>query len=98
MRRRPKLDSNQQAVVAALEAAGCVVQSLAALGGGVPDLLVSKHGQTILVEVKDGAKSASRRALTQEQLNWFDRWERLGGCPIHIVLDIDAALDIAANL
>lgn len=98
MRYRPKLDRNQTEIKAALESAGCVVQSLAALGGGVPDLLVCKHGRAVLLEIKDGAKPPSRRELTAEQSAWFQRWFLRGGCPIRVVIDIEGALDIAAKL
>jgi hypothetical protein len=54
------------------------VQSLASLGGGVADLLVSATlygGQFfVLLEVKDGDKSPSRRVLTQDQIAWHKRF------------------------
>ena len=74
MRRAAKIDSNQTAVVKALRAAGATVQSLAAVGAGVPDLLVGFQGKTILIEVKDGAKVPSERRLTPDQLVWHSRW------------------------
>jgi len=47
-----KVDGNQAEIVDALEKFGWTVISLARLGGGVPDLLIAKHGRTALVEVK----------------------------------------------
>ena len=73
MRRAAKIDANQTAVVSALRAAGATVQSLAAVGAGVPDLLVGFQGKTILIEVKDGAKVPSERRLTPDQLVWHGR-------------------------
>ena len=77
-----KVDRNQKAIIDALEAAGCTVQSLHTVGGGCPDLLVGVHRRMWLVEVKaeeaprsfkDGAKSneAQTRARQKE---WADRW------------------------
>ena len=40
MRRRPRLDATQHAIVEALQTAGYSVVSIASLGGGAPDLLV----------------------------------------------------------
>jgi Holliday junction resolvase len=89
MRRAAKIDANQDQVVEALRAAGAVVQSLAAVGQGVPDLLVGFQGKTLLMEVKDGRKPPSARRLTEDQLKWHGAW--LGG-PVAIVDGPDAAL------
>lgn len=76
MRRAARVDSNHAAVVGALRACGCEVESLAALGGGVADLLVWHRStrRLILIEVKDGARSPSKRRLTVDQVRWHDRW------------------------
>lgn len=73
MRRAAKVDANHAAVVSALEEAGAQVTSLAAVGNGVPDLLVSFDGAWILMECKDGSKSPSRRQLTKLQKWWQSR-------------------------
>ena len=65
--RRPKIhriDDNQEGIVAALREAGATVQSTAAVGSGCPDLIVGYEGRNFLLEVKDGEKPPSRRALT----------------------------------
>lgn len=74
MRRVARVDDNHADVVSALRRAGCSVQSLASLGRGVPDLLVGVAGQNWLFEVKDGAKSPSRRALTDDEAAWHETW------------------------
>jgi hypothetical protein len=74
MRRAAKIDSNQIQVVSALRASGATVQSLAAVGKGVPDLLVGYMGKTLLMEVKDGRKPPSAQRLTEEQLEWHVAW------------------------
>jgi Holliday junction resolvase len=72
MRRAARVDDNQAEIVAALRKCGCTVQSLAALGSGVPDLLVGRGGTNYLLEVKDGSKSA--RELTPDELRWLHAW------------------------
>ena len=91
MRRAAKIDSNQTAVVSALRAAGATVQSLAAVGFGVPDLLIGFRGQTLLVEVKDGAKAPSARRLTPDQLEWHGKWQ---GGSLAVVDGPEAALRV----
>ena len=74
MRKAARIDANQTAVVSALRAAGATVQSLAAVGDGVPDLLVGFRSATILMEVKDAAQPPSKRRLTPDQRNWHGKW------------------------
>jgi Holliday junction resolvase len=87
--RAAKIDANHTQVVQALRAAGATVQSLAAVGKGVPDLLVGFQGKTILLEVKDGRKPPSERRLTEAQLEWHGAWR---GGPLAVVDGPDAAL------
>ena len=74
MRRAARTDANQAAIVRALESLGCTVQSLAAVGGGVPDLLIGWRGLNLLLEVKDGGKPPSERKLTPDQVRWHRDW------------------------
>ena len=89
MRQAAKIDANQTAIVAALRAIGCTVVSLAAVGRGVPDLLVGNAGHTFLLECKDGAKPPSARRLTEDQLTWHGNWR---GGPLAVVCDIESAI------
>lgn len=89
MRRAARVDANQDAVVCALRAAGAVVYSLAAVGDGIPDLLVAFKGQTLLMEVKDGSKVKSKQKLKPAQVEFFRTW--IGG-PLSLVDGPDAAL------
>ena len=88
MRRAAKIDSNQIQVVSALRAAGASVQSLAAVGKGVPDLLVSIRGVNLLMEIKDGNKPKSAQKLTDDQLKWHGAWQG----PVCVVDGPEAAL------
>ena len=90
MRRSARLDRNHPAIVNALKDVGASVQSLASLGGGVPDLLVYFMGKMYLVEVKDSAKPPSKRQLTPDQVEWHRRW----GGPVHIVETIEDAFNV----
>jgi Holliday junction resolvase len=89
VRRAAKIDANQDAVVSALRAAGATVQSLAAVGKGVPDLLVGYKGKTLLMEVKDGRKPPSAQRLTEDQLTWHGAWK---GGSLAVVDGPEAAL------
>lgn len=89
MRRAAKVDDNQEAIVAALRAAGATAQSLAQVGKGVPDLLVGYRRQSFLLEVKDPAQPPSKRALTADQQVWHRSWN---GFPVAIVQTPDDAL------
>lgn len=53
---------------------GCSVVSLAPLGKGLPDLAVGYGGLTILVEVKDGLLSPSKRKLTPDEARFHETW------------------------
>lgn len=88
MRRAAKVDATHDAIVSALRAAGAKVQSLAAVGSGVPDLLVKFRGVLYLLEAKDGGKPPSKRALTPDQQEWIENW----GGGVHVVLSPDDAL------
>lgn len=83
MRRRAKVDDNQAQIVSEFRARGCFVQSLAAVGAGVPDLLVGKGGKWILVEIKDGSKCQSARQLTPKEAEWILAVRNRG--PVHVV-------------
>lgn len=89
MRRAAKIDANQPAIVAALRALGAFVQPLHTVGQGCPDLLVAFRGQTLLVEVKDGSKPPSARALTPDQKMWHANWQ---GGPLAVVTDEEGAI------
>lgn len=89
MRRAARLDSNHVDVVKALRSAGMTVQSLAAVGQGVPDLLVGWRGLNLLAEVKDGDKKPSAQALTVAEQEWHATW----GGHVVVVRDADEAVE-----
>jgi len=95
-RRAAKVDANQAAIKAALEAAGCAVQSLAGVGAGVPDLLCwvpikgvyqttgYVRGHYVLIECKAGS------GFTPAQKRWHASWPG----PAHVANNADEALMI----
>ena len=96
MRRAAKVDANHGEIVEALlSVSGVTVHSLAALGGGVPDLLVGARGLTYLVEIKDGEKYPSDRTLTPDQRRWIKRWT---GSPVMVLLDASKARSWALRI
>lgn len=74
MRRAARVDSNQPAIVDALRRIGATVQPLHTIGRGCPDLLVGYQGRNLLLEVKDGSKPPSKRALTADEHMWHIGW------------------------
>jgi Holliday junction resolvase len=90
MRRASKVDANHGQIVEALRSAGASVTSLAAVGSGVPDLLVGYAGMWLLFEVKDGTKSPSRRRLTPDQEEWI---KASRGGPVWLITSIPEALE-----
>ena len=96
MRRAAKIDANQPEIVAALRKVGAQVTSLAAVGEGVPDLLVGFRGETVLIEVKDGSKVKSARQLTDDQIEWHAAWQG-GRCVVAgSIAEALAAIGVAA--
>jgi hypothetical protein len=85
-----KSDANQPEIVAALRKAGYAVQSLTAVGGGCPDLLVCDDAvpnpTLLLFEVKMPGCD-----LTPAETKWHSKWPG----PVYIVHSIDEALAIA---
>jgi len=85
MRRYGKTDANQGQLVEFLRTIGAQVQSLASVGGGVPDLLVAFRGRWYVIEIKDGSKPPSRQKLTEEEQEWHDRFSEFAD--VHVAKD-----------
>ena len=65
-----KVDANQAEIVECLRGiTGCEVESMAAIGGGFPDIIVSMNGRNWLFEIKMPGKK-----LTDDQDKFFRRW------------------------
>jgi Holliday junction resolvase len=94
MRKIARVDSNHAEVVEFLRKQGAIVRSLANLGGGVPDLLVSYNKILFLIEVKDGKKAPSQRKLTKDEADFFEQFD--SHC--FIVCNLDEALDLLKGM
>lgn len=67
-------DANQVELVAAFERLGCSVVDLSAVGRGCPDLAVSVHRATVLVEVKttEGVLNPLQVRFHRENKAWIE--------------------------
>jgi hypothetical protein len=65
-----RTDANQQLIMDTLRKAGATVQTLHEVGRGVPDLLVSYSGATLLLEVKVPGKKPNAK-----QIAWRQAWQ-----------------------
>lgn len=96
--RARRRDANEPAIVAALRDVGCSVQHLDQ-GDGVPDLLVGRHGRTLLIEVKNpeaagytipgGVRRKGRGTLRPDQVTWFEAWR---SSPVIEVVSVEEAI------
>ncbi len=68
MRINPRRDQNEREIITTLEKCGMSVVQLN--GPGLPDLLVSRHGVNLLLEVKMPGKQ-----LTEKQREWHASWK-----------------------
>lgn len=91
MRKAARTDANQEQIVSCLRGYGMSVQSLAAVGKGVPDLLVGWRGKNFLLEVKDGKKPPSQTQLTPDQIEWHGAWR---GAKPHVVHSVNEAVSV----
>jgi len=72
-RRAAKVDDNQAATVKLFRKLGWSVLIISQLKNCC-DIIVSKGGRTIAVEIKDGAKPASARKLSEGEVKFRDNW------------------------
>jgi len=68
--RRAKADATQPEIMKALRDAGCLVESLHRVGGGVPDLLVCRNGRLYLVECKTAGGKLNPEQVKFQQDGW----------------------------
>lgn len=78
-------DSNQQKIVEALEAAGCHTIDMSDRGGGFPDLIVWRRGETHLVEIKNPTNAYGKSGANKNQTLWAENWPM----PIFILTSVN---------
>jgi hypothetical protein len=93
VRRRARVDSNHAHVVEAMRSAGYLVVDTSRVGSGFPDALAVKHGHTWWIEIKDGAKSASRRRLTADEQK-FHQQLAAAGVTVRVIETIEQAVNL----
>lgn len=94
MRRAARIDANHTDICAALRGMGVHVTSLASVGNGVPDLLLSYRGRWYVAEIKDGSRkwdytpaqnkfsnSARAEVLTFESIVDVINWANSSSAP-----------------
>ena len=73
-RRAAKVDANQSEIVKAFRSLGWYVLIISQLKNCC-DIIVSKNGRTIAIEIKDGSKSPSQRKLSEGELKFKNEWQ-----------------------
>lgn len=73
-RRAAKVDANQSSIVEALRKSGWTVLMVSQLKNCC-DVIASKNGRTVAIEIKDGSKPPSARKLTDGELKFRDEWQ-----------------------
>ena len=93
MRRAARRDDNEQDIIKAMRAEGAYVKQIN--DEGLFDLLVSYRGETLLIEVKDGAKPPSARRLTEAELKFHEEWP---GSNLFIITSVEEAVALLRSL
>lgn len=91
MRRNARVDTNHKEIADALRAVGASVVSLAAIGRGVPDLLIGFRGGNYLLEIK-----TAKGKLTPDQTE-FTALYRGSVVVVRSVAEAYAAIGIKEN-
>ena len=73
-RRAAKVDANQSEIVKAFRSMGWYVLIISQLKNCC-DIIVSKNGRTVAVEIKDGNKPPSQQKLSAGELKFQSEWQ-----------------------
>lgn len=87
---KARTDANQTEIVRRFREIGASVQVMSSVGKGFPDLIVGWRGRNILLELKDGSKPPSARALTVDQVHWHANWAG----QVAVVTSVDQAVEL----
>jgi hypothetical protein len=74
-RRAARVDDNQGVIVDAFRQLGASCVLSHAAGEGMTDLIIGKHGITVLCEVKDGDKPPSAQKKTPSQVIFHNEFK-----------------------
>ena len=87
MRFRARVDNGQKEIVEYLRKAGFSVFHTHQIGGGFPDLVIGKAGQTWLIEIK-----SEKGKLKQNQVEFRDNWK---GSPVQTFFSLQDAIEFS---
>ena len=73
-RRAARTDDNQKEIVALFRKLGWHVLIVSQLKNCC-DIIASKNGRTVAIEIKDGKKKPSDRKLTEGELKFKNEWQ-----------------------
>ncbi len=74
MFRAARIDANQPEIVKTFRKFGWYVLIISQLKNCC-DIIVSKNGRTIAVEIKDGSKPKSKQKLTEGEIKFRNEWQ-----------------------
>lgn len=90
MRRAARVDGNHTEILCGLNRIpGVTARSLAAVGDGMPDIIVGYLARNFLFEVKDPAQPPSKRKLTKRQEMFHHWWAG----DVRVIETLDEALE-----
>lgn len=70
-----RTDANHKEIIVGLRKYPVLsVFSTHMVGKGFPDIVIGYKGINYLVEIKDGAKSKSRKKLTEDEIKFHSSW------------------------
>ena len=73
-RRAARVDDNQSEIVKTFRNLGWYVLIISQLKNCC-DIIVSKNGRTIAIEIKDGSKPPSQQKLSKGELKFQNEWQ-----------------------
>ncbi len=86
-----RVDANAADIIEALRRCGWYWQDTSKQGDGCPDGFAVKVGRVVPVEIKDGAKPASKQKLTPDEANVHAAFAR-HGVTVQIVTSVEQAM------
>ena len=93
-RRAARVDENQPEIVKVFRGLGWTVLIISQLKNCC-DIIVSKNGRTVAVEIKDGKKTPSQQKLSKGEIEFRDSWQgeyKLVNC-VDDVIELNSATD-----
>lgn len=90
MRKRAKKDNNHNDIASAFRTLGWSWHDTHQLGDGFPDGIAGRPGVNVIIEIKDGSLSPSRRKLTPDEVHFHTFWRG----PLFIIGSSQEVIDL----